>query len=82
MINVNLRSAIVLTKLAVPHLEKTQGNVVNVSSIAGLRMYTGFLSYCITKAGMNQFTQCAALDLSSKKIRVNAVNPGLIPTPI
>lgn len=82
VMNVNLRSAIILTNLAVPHLEKTKGNIVNVSSVAGLRMYREFTSYCISKAGLNQFTQCAALDLAPKKIRVNAVNPGLIPTPI
>lgn len=82
MINVNLRSAIILTNLAVPHLEKTQGNIVNVSSITGLRAYDHLLSYGISKSGLNLFTKCAAIEFASKGIRVNAVNPGMIRTKI
>lgn len=82
ILNTNLRSAILLTHLAVPHLEKTKGNVVNVSSIGGLRAFDMFTSYCISKAGLDQFTKCAALALASKGIRVNAINPATIRTPI
>lgn len=80
VINVNLRSAIVLTNLAVPHLERTKGNVVNVSSLCGLMACEAYLSYAISKAGLNHFTKCAAMDLASKGIRVNAVNPGILRT--
>lgn len=80
--NTNLRSVIKLTKLAVPHLEHTKGNVVNISSIAGLRPVANMLSYCISKSALDQFTKCAALELASKGIRVNSVNPGVIDTPI
>lgn len=76
----NVRSVVQLTKLAVPHLERTRGNVVNVSSVAGLRPLAGLFSYCISKAALNQFTRCAALDLGPKGIRVNALNPGLVET--
>lgn len=82
IMNTNLRSAIVLSHLAVPYLEKTKGNIVNVSSEAALNAYDIFLSYCISKAGLNHFTKCAAIGLASKKIRVNAINPGDIRTPI
>lgn len=82
VINVNLRSAIMLTNSAVPHLEQTKGNIVNISSVAGLKPHGNYLSYCISKAGMNQFTKCAAMNLASKGIRVNAVNPGRIRTEI
>lgn len=57
-INVNLKAPIVLTNLAVPHLEKTKGNVVNISSVAGLKPAKNFLSYCISKAGLDQVIEC------------------------
>lgn len=82
LLNTNLRSVIVLTNLAVPHLEKTKGNIVNVSSDAGLRPFHDYTSYCITKAGLDQFTKCSAITLSSKGIRVNSINPATIRTPI
>lgn len=82
IINTNLKSAIILTKLAVPHLEKTKGNVVNISSVAGLRGFDVYTTYCISKAGLDQFTKCAALVLGKKGIRVNSVNPAMIRTPI
>lgn len=80
--NTNLRSVIKLTKLAVPHLERTKGNVVNISSIAGLRPVANVLAYCISKSALDQFTKCVALELAPKGIRVNSVNPGVIDTPI
>lgn len=80
--NVNVRSAINLTKLCVPHLEKTKGNIVNVSSVAGLKVIRNLMSYSISKAALNQFTKCCALELASKGIRVNAINPATIRTPI
>lgn len=82
ILRTNLKAAIVLTSLAVPHLEKTRGNVVNVSSIAAVKAFDIYLSYGVAKAGLNQFTKCAALALAPKGIRVNAINPGMIRTPI
>jgi NAD(P)-dependent dehydrogenase (short-subunit alcohol dehydrogenase family) len=78
MMNINLRSIFHLMKLAVPHLELTRGNIVNVSSVAGLRSFPGVLAYCVSKAGLDQLTRCAALELAPKGIRVNAVNPGVV----
>ena len=80
MMDVNLRSIFHLTQLALPFLEKTQGNIINLSSVAGTRSFPGLLSYCVSKAGLDQFTRCAALDLAAKKIRVNAINPGVVVT--
>merc|ERR1712168_620785 len=80
VMNINVRSIYNLTMLAVPHLEKTQGNIVNVSSVNGIRSFPGVLAYNISKAAVDQFTRCVALELATKKIRVNSVNPGVIAT--
>ncbi|XP_049311401.1 3-oxoacyl-[acyl-carrier-protein] reductase FabG-like [Bactrocera dorsalis] len=76
----NVRSVYLLTKFAAPHLIKTQGNIVNVSSVAGLRSKRGMTTYCASKAALDQFTRCCALDLAPQNVRVNSVNPGVIAT--
>ena len=80
MMNVNLRSVFALMQKTIPFLEKTKGNIVNVSSVAGLRSFPGVLAYCVSKAGIDQLTRCASLELAPKQIRVNAVNPGVVVT--
>lgn len=80
MLNINLRSVFYMMQKAVPHLEKTKGNIVNVSSVTGTRAFPGVLAYCVSKAGVDQLTRCAALELAPKGIRVNAVNPGVVRT--
>ncbi len=82
MMDVNLRAVFQLMQRAVPHLEKTRGNIVNVSSVTGLRPFPGVLAYCVSKAGLDQLTRCAALELAPKGVRVNAVNPGVVVTEI
>ncbi|KAJ3665338.1 hypothetical protein Zmor_000837 [Zophobas morio] len=77
VMNTNVRSLYHLTTLAVPHLVKTKGNIVNVSSVNGLRAFPGVLAYCLSKAAVDQFTRCVALDLAPKQVRVNCVNPGV-----
>ncbi|MFZ5518618.1 MAG: glucose 1-dehydrogenase [Candidatus Zhuqueibacterota bacterium] len=77
MMNINLRSIFQLTQLALPYLIERKGNVVNVSSVTGLRAFPGVLAYCVSKAGLDQFTRCTALELAPKGVRVNAVNPGV-----
>lgn len=82
MMNVNLRAVFVLMQQAVPHLSERRGNIVNVSSVTGLRSFPSVLAYCVSKAGVDQLTRCAALELASKGVRVNAVNPGVVVTEI
>ena len=82
MMNVNLRAVFQLMQLATPHLVKTHGNIVNISSVTGLRSFPDVLAYCVSKAGVDQLTRCAALELASKGVRVNAVNPGVVVTEI
>jgi NAD(P)-dependent dehydrogenase (short-subunit alcohol dehydrogenase family) len=80
MMNINLRSVFHLMKLAVPHLERSRGNIVNVSSVTGPRSFPGVLAYCVSKAAVDQLTRCAALELAPKGIRVNEVTPGVVVT--
>lgn len=82
MMETNCRSIIELTKLAIPHLEKTKGNIVNVSSDAGSKPFKEYYAYCMSKAALDMYTKCAALELGPKGIRVNAINPGVIKTPL
>ena len=82
MMNVNLRAVFHLMQLAAPHLARRPGNVVNVSSVTGLRAFPGVLAYCVSKAGVDQLTRCAALELAPQGVRVNAVNPGVVVTEI
>jgi NAD(P)-dependent dehydrogenase (short-subunit alcohol dehydrogenase family) len=82
MLNVNLRAPFNLMQQAVPHLAGRRGNIVNVSSVTGLRAFPGVLAYCVSKAGLDQLTRCAALELAARGVRVNAVNPGVVVTEI
>lgn len=74
--NTNVRSVIELCKLSVPHLEQTKGNIVNVSSICGMVPVYSATFYSMSKAALDQFTQCASNEFGRKGIRVNSVNPG------
>lgn len=80
MMNVNLRSLFHLSQLALPSLIERKGNIVNVSSVTGIRAFPNVLAYCVSKAGVDQLTHCAALELAPKGVRVNAVNPGVVLT--
>ena len=82
IMNVNVRAAYQLTMLCVPHLIATRGNIVNVSGVTGIRSFTGLIAYSVSKAALDQLTSCTALELASKGIRVNSVNPGLVMTQI
>ena len=82
MMNVNVRAAFVLMQKATPSLIDRRGNIVNISSVTGLRAFPGVLAYCVSKAALDQLTRCASLELASKGVRVNAVNPGVVVTQI
>ena len=69
-----------LTKYAMPHLRKSQdGNVVNITSVAGVRAMGSSIAYSMSKAALNHMT--ILLAKACGPVRVNAVAPGLVETP-
>jgi NAD(P)-dependent dehydrogenase (short-subunit alcohol dehydrogenase family) len=80
MLDVNLRAPFRLMRALTPALIASRGSIVNVSSVTGLRAFPGVLAYCVSKAGVDQLTRCAALELAPHGVRVNAVNPGVVVT--
>ncbi|XP_028157589.1 uncharacterized protein LOC114350845 [Ostrinia furnacalis] len=81
IIPINLRAVVHMTMLAAPHLVKTKGNIVNVSSIAGQKhIFVASNVYSVSKAAVDHFTRGSALELASKGVRVNAISPGPVET--
>ena len=62
--------------------KRKEGKIINVSSTAGKRGVPGYSHYCAAKFGVEGFTQSLAKELAKYKIRVNAVAPGLVDTPL
>ena len=80
MMDINLRAPFRLMRAVAPHLKERKGAIVNVSSVNGLRAFAGVLAYCVSKAGMDHLTRCAALEMAPLGVRVNCVNPGVTVT--
>lgn len=78
--DVNIRSVFHLTQLAAPHLIKTKGSVINVSSVAAHKVSEGRIVYGMSKAALNHFTRYAAQELGKHGVRVNSISPGLTRT--
>jgi len=78
--DVNLKGTF-LTTQAATKVMKEGSKIVIVSSIAAIQGFAGLTHYCASKGGVNGFVRAAALELSAKKINVNAVAPGAINTP-
>ena len=81
---VNLKSAYLAMKQAIPFMVRQGGgSIINISSIASIR-YTGvvYATYYASKAALNQLTKTTAVEYASRRIRVNAILPGLMKTPM
>jgi meso-butanediol dehydrogenase / (S,S)-butanediol dehydrogenase / diacetyl reductase len=79
---VDLRGPFFLIQAALPHLRACRGTIVNVSSVAGNVAQPYATAYAAAKGGLTQLTRALALELSPEGIRVNAVCPGTVDTPI
>jgi NAD(P)-dependent dehydrogenase (short-subunit alcohol dehydrogenase family) len=79
----NLTSVWRFMRCVVPHMRRQGGGaIINMSSVQSLRGFHGWAAYAAAKGGINALTQQAAVDLAPAKIRVNAVAPGTIMTPL
>jgi NAD(P)-dependent dehydrogenase (short-subunit alcohol dehydrogenase family) len=80
-IDVCLTGAFLVTKYVARHLVDG-GSLTTIASLNGRQPGTGLAAYCSAKAGVLMLTQVAALELGDRKIRVNAISPGLVDTPL
>lgn len=80
-IGVDLLATVRATHAALPFLEKSQGNIINVSSISGLKGVSRSLPYAAVKAAVMNYTMGQGVALAGKRIRVNAIAPGSIEFP-
>jgi NAD(P)-dependent dehydrogenase (short-subunit alcohol dehydrogenase family) len=82
MFDVNSKGVFLMSKYALPHLIQTRGNIVNVSSYAGLVGFKGAAAYCAAKGSVVQLTRAMAVDHAGDGVRVNCVCPGSVHTPM
>ncbi|MEF8791272.1 MAG: SDR family oxidoreductase [Haloarculaceae archaeon] len=73
--DVNLKSAFLGAKYAVPHLRESEGVILNTASTAGIRPRTGLSAYAASKGGMITLTKQLAFELAEDGVRVNAICP-------
>jgi NAD(P)-dependent dehydrogenase (short-subunit alcohol dehydrogenase family) len=82
LLELNLVSVFTACKLALPHLRRTRGNIINMSSLVGQIGQHHATTYVATKGAITAFTKALALDEAARGVRVNSVSPGNIFTPL
>jgi NAD(P)-dependent dehydrogenase (short-subunit alcohol dehydrogenase family) len=82
LLELNLVSYFAACKFALPHLRKVRGNIINMSSLVGSMGQVGATTYVATKGGITGFTKALAVDEAAYGVRVNAVSPGNVYTPL
>jgi NAD(P)-dependent dehydrogenase (short-subunit alcohol dehydrogenase family) len=80
--DINLKSVFRLSRLAIPHLRKTRGSIVNMASVQGLASQANVVAYSSAKHALIGLTRAAAVDYAGDGVRVNAVAPGSVDTPM
>lgn len=79
---VNLAGPMLVTQAALPHLRRSQGNVVTVASISGMQGQPYNSAYCASKGGVLLLMRSLAVELAAEGVRVNCVCPGGVATPM
>lgn len=79
---INLNSVLTICREAMPHLQKTKGNIVNFASLNAKVMTAYQTAYCASKAAVAAITKCMAQEFEADGIRANAICPGGIATPM
>ncbi|HEY3592831.1 MAG TPA: SDR family NAD(P)-dependent oxidoreductase [Polyangiaceae bacterium] len=82
LLELNLVSVFAACRWALPHLRKVKGNIINISSLVGAMGQVGATTYVATKGAVTAFTKALAVDEAAHEVRVNAVSPGNIFTPL
>lgn len=82
IIDLNLKGLYFVSSAAIPHLVASGGCIVNLSSDAGLQGKAGAAVYCASKAGVSVLTNALSLELAPLGVRVNAVCPGDVDSPM
>ncbi|HIV77719.1 MAG TPA: SDR family oxidoreductase [Candidatus Sphingomonas excrementigallinarum] len=77
VIETDLYGVVQMAHAAIPHLRRTRGCIVNMSSVSGLGGDWNHSFYCAAKGAVTNFTRALALDEAANGVRVNAVNPSL-----
>ena len=82
LLDLNLVSIFAACKIALPHLRRTKGNIINMSSLVGAMGQIHATTYVATKGAITAFTKALAIDEAAHDVRVNSVSPGNIYTPL
>ena len=82
MMSVNVDACFYVAQASIPHLLETSGNLINISSNAGLMGQAYTVAYCMSKGAVVQMTRALAMEFAKSQLRVNAIAPGGVDTPL
>jgi NAD(P)-dependent dehydrogenase (short-subunit alcohol dehydrogenase family) len=82
LLELNVVSLFAASKRALPHLRRTRGNIINLSSLVGSMGQLHATTYVATKGAITAFTRALAVDEAAHDVRVNCVSPGNVYTPL